>query len=110
MRAINLAQLCPCGAWAVERRAQLPVGQIELELPEIYCLSLNVKGWLLLLWDVKIQDADSWEEKLNSSPGVMVVRAISAEQLFLLWLAGQGPGKAFSSLVLQFVPASTSGH
>lgn len=93
----------------MERRAQLPMGQTELELAEIYCLSLNVKSWLLLPWDVKIKDADSWEEKLNSEPGVMVVRAISAEQLFLLWLTGPKPGKAFSSLVLQFISASTSG-
>lgn len=80
-----------------------------MELAEIYCLSLNVRSWLLLPWDAKIQNADSWKEKLNSEPGVMVLRAISAEQLFLLWFAGQGPGKAFSSLVLQFIPASTSG-
>lgn len=82
------------------------MGQI---VAEIYFLSLNVRSCLLLPWDVKIQNADSWEEKLNSEPGVMLLRAISAEQLFLLWLAGQGPGKAFSLLVLLIVPASTSG-
>lgn len=65
------------------------MGQIELELAEIYCLSLNVESWLLLPWDVKIQNPDSWKKKLNSEPGVMMVRAISAEQLFLLWLGAR---------------------
>lgn len=36
---------------------------------------------------MEIQDADSWEEKLNSEPDVIVVRAISDKQFFLLWLA-----------------------
>jgi len=84
-----LAQLLPESAVLdCEQEGSAPCRMHEAGAGGDLLLVSKCQSWLLLLLDVEMLDADSWEEKLNSEPAVIMVRAISDKQLFLLWLAG----------------------